>query len=225
MAQNWLKQLQASNAQNAINAQSKHHQFDADGDGKLSANELAQACNITVQEARDIIKVYDANGDGFLDPQEFEELKQQILQQQGTDAQRKYGANELASACNLTKQEAQAIINEYLTGDPSNNGLLDYQDFEDLKSQILQQQQERANNNFAGFDANGDGKLSAIELANACMLLLQYIHIHKLCTINVPIYANNSHIQVIYQQQRHRILYINMIRMVMDIWMKMNLRI
>eukprot|EP01084_Bolivina_argentea_P069044 125679_1 len=188
MAQKWLKQLQASNAENAINAQSEYNDIDADGDGKLTAKELAQVCNITVLEAEELIEQYDANGDGALDENEFEDLKQQILQQQqlnmtnkinindnydqfDKDGDGRLDANEFAQACGITVQEAQNIIYQY---DANGDGTLDQNEFEDLKQQILSQQRDIIsdqilhNQQYNDIDVNNDGKLSAAELAIAC---------------------------------------------------------
>ena len=185
---NQILQQQGHQMVNQINANTDFSRFDNDGDGRLTANELAQACGMSIEEAQNIIYQYDANGDGTLDPDEFEDLKQQILAQQrdmmtnninamdthqgfDTNGDGKLDANELAQACNITVQEAQNIIYQY---DANGDGLLDQQEFEELKQQILQQQREmmtnniNANDNIQSMDDNGDGKLSAIELANAC---------------------------------------------------------
>ena len=58
------------------------HSIDDNKDGKVSAYELAQATGITTEEAELLIHQYDENGDGYLQPQEFENLKQEILQKQ-----------------------------------------------------------------------------------------------------------------------------------------------
>jgi len=65
-----------------INAAVKHDEFDGDGDGKVSAEELAQQTNITIERAREIIAEHDVDGDGQLDEKEFEKLKQQIIDEQ-----------------------------------------------------------------------------------------------------------------------------------------------
>merc|ERR1712039_869476 len=56
--------------------------MDDNKDNKVSANELAQATNISVKEAELLIKQVDKNGDGLLDEQEFNDLKNKILQEQ-----------------------------------------------------------------------------------------------------------------------------------------------
>eukprot|EP01084_Bolivina_argentea_P008796 16450_1 len=173
---------------NKINFNDEHEHFDADDDGKLSANELAEACSISLEDAQNIIAQYDADGDGMLDPQEFENLKQQVLQQQRQNMTNKMSHNafhdnmdenndgklsavELAEACNITQQEAKNIIAQY---DVDGDGMLDAQEFENLKQQILQQQRQNmtnkmsANDNMQSMDDNNDGKLSAVELAEAC---------------------------------------------------------
>eukprot|EP00483_Globobulimina_turgida_P013418 UN13442 len=71
-----------------MNMNDEHNEFDANNDGRIDAKELANACNISVVEAQNIIAQYDQDGDGKLDENEFEELKKQILrtQQQTDDA-------------------------------------------------------------------------------------------------------------------------------------------
>ena len=65
-----------------INAAVKHDEFDGDGDGKVSAEELAAQTNISIERAREIIAEHDVDGDGQLDEQEFEKLKEQIINEQ-----------------------------------------------------------------------------------------------------------------------------------------------
>eukprot|EP01083_Nonionella_stella_P271346 919461_1 len=194
MAQNWLKRLQASNAQNALNVNTQHNQIDTDNDGKLNAKELAQACNITILEAEECIEQYDQNDDGLLDPHEFEQLKQQILEQQrqqmtntmsyndqynqfDADDDGRVDANELSQACNISLIEAQNIIAQY---DVDGDGTLDAEEFEQLKQQILDQQRQGMTNAYMGgndqynqFDGNNDGRIDANELSQACNLSLQ----------------------------------------------------
>ena len=50
---------------------------------------MAQQCNITVQEAELLIEQNDTDGDGYLDQQEFEQLKQQILADQAKKEEEK----------------------------------------------------------------------------------------------------------------------------------------
>merc|ERR1712048_1407404 len=84
-----IEKKEQKEAMNALDAQLKalmervsaYSQFDMDGDGLLSANELAIACNISVYKAKQIIFEYDENGDGMLDEQEFNHLKKTIRQQ------------------------------------------------------------------------------------------------------------------------------------------------
>ena len=175
-----------------INAHDVVQGVDKDGDGKLSANELAQACNITSNEAWER---YHKSKWSMLDANEFEKflkLKQQrqrmtdkinandVVQRFDKDGDGKLSANELAQACNITYKEAQNIIYQY---DANGDGLLDEQEFEELKQQILEQQRQKMTNNInandtiQSMDNNGDGKLSAIELANACMSLLMFANI------------------------------------------------
>eukprot|EP01083_Nonionella_stella_P277346 942852_1 len=179
---------QRENITNKLNASDFHDAIDADGDGILSASELATACNITEQEAQKIIHQYDEDGDGMLNEQEFHDLKQQILSQQRdnmtdklshnqghTDIDinndGKLSAQELAVACNITQLEAKNIILQY---DQDGDGMLDADEFEDLKQQILSQQRDKmtdkisANDTFQNMDANSDKKLTAKELADAC---------------------------------------------------------
>merc|ERR1712154_195084 len=52
--------------------------FDSDDDGKVSAEELANATGIMVDKAKEIIAGYDDNDDGMLDSGEFEKLKDAI---------------------------------------------------------------------------------------------------------------------------------------------------
>mmetsp|Transcript_7279 Transcript_7279/g.6520 ORF Transcript_7279/g.6520 Transcript_7279/m.6520 type:complete len:488 (-) Transcript_7279:31-1494(-) len=173
---------------NKLNANDLHENIDADGDGKLSAAELAEQCNISELEAQNIILQYDQDGDGQLNPQEFEDLKQQILSQQNenmtdklahndyhdqidADGDGKLSAAELAQACNISELEAQNIILQY---DEDGDGQLNQDEFENLKQQILSQQRDNmtdklgANQEFDDLDANSDKKLSAKELAEAC---------------------------------------------------------
>ena len=62
-----------------INQAIKHDEFDNDGDGKVSPEELAAQTNITVERAKEIIAELDVDGDGQLDAEEFEKLKQRII--------------------------------------------------------------------------------------------------------------------------------------------------
>ena len=54
--------------------------MDKNTDGRWSADELAKACNITLQQAQGIFMIYDYNGDGTLDPKKFKDLKDRELQ-------------------------------------------------------------------------------------------------------------------------------------------------
>eukprot|EP00483_Globobulimina_turgida_P007588 UN07603 len=134
-----------------------HANIDANNDGKLSAKELAIACDISELEATNIILQYDADGDGMLDQDEYEDLKQQVLSQQRENMTDKMGKNnnfedmdvnndqklsakELAVACDITELEANNIIEQY---DIDGDGTLNKQEFEDLKQQILQQPRDK----------------------------------------------------------------------------------
>jgi len=162
-------------------------QLDQDGDGKVSAKELAEACNISELEAQNIIMQYDNNNDGMLDPQEFENLKQEILQQQRQNMTDKLGANdtfenidqnsdekltvkELAEACNISELQAKNIVAQY---DVDNDGTLDKEEFEQMKQTILEQQRDKVSQQINEYsdanaiDENKDGLVSAAELAQA----------------------------------------------------------
>ena len=179
---------QMNNMTNHLNAMNMHGDIDEDNDGKLSASELATACNITEQEAQNIIYQYDADGDGMLNHEEFEDLKQQILSQQreqltdhlahghfhdemDENNDGKLSASELAKACNITQEEAMNIIYQY---DADGDGMLDPNEFEDLKQQILSQQRAQmtdklsADKNFGDMDNDKDQRLTAKELAQHC---------------------------------------------------------
>eukprot|EP01083_Nonionella_stella_P120490 361108_1 len=62
----------------SLTASATHDDLDEDQDGKISAKELANQSNISIQRAQDIIDQYDVDNDGQLDRHEFEKLKQQI---------------------------------------------------------------------------------------------------------------------------------------------------
>jgi len=164
-----------------------HDNIDIDGDGKLSAKELAEECNISELEAQNIILQYDEDGDGQLNPDEFENLKQQILSQQREQMTDKLGANdtfenidnnsdnklsakELAEACNISEIQASNIIQQY---DIDGDGTLDKEEFEQLKEQILEQQRNKISSeinkeiDLNKMDKNKDGKISSLELANS----------------------------------------------------------
>ena len=176
---------QRANMTNNINANDTLDTMDANNDGKLSANELAQACNVSLLEAENIIKQYDVNGDGLLDKQEFEDLKNQILEQQranmtdklgaqdthydiDADGDGKLDANELAEQCNISIQEAQNIILQY---DRDGDGKLDKDEFEDLKQQILQQQRDKAS---SLVHKTQNLHVSFLQIACYCLLLIIY---------------------------------------------------
>eukprot|EP00486_Rosalina_sp_Unknown_P007537 CAMPEP_0201577206 /NCGR_PEP_ID=MMETSP0190_2-20130828/23462_1 /ASSEMBLY_ACC=CAM_ASM_000263 /TAXON_ID=37353 /ORGANISM="Rosalina sp." /LENGTH=573 /DNA_ID=CAMNT_0048008981 /DNA_START=1320 /DNA_END=3041 /DNA_ORIENTATION=- len=173
---------------NSINVTTKIKDLDRNSDGKLSAEELAKATNITLKKAQDIIKKYDENGDGSIDEEEFGALKKQILKKQtqrllnnlipntkikdlDENSDNKLSFDELAKAVKITPKQAKDIIAQY---DKNGNGYLDSEEFTDLKNQILIQKRRKINYNldintkFADMDKNGDGKLSATELAKAC---------------------------------------------------------
>jgi len=111
-------------------------------DEKLSALDLAAVCNLTEQEAKDIIAEYDPDGDGMLEMEEFQDLKQQILSQQqmtsapSTTSSRRVTAKEFAVACDITEEDAVDVIRQY---DEDGDGTLDVQDFEELKAQVMAQ--------------------------------------------------------------------------------------
>eukprot|EP01083_Nonionella_stella_P303041 1047339_1 len=174
--------------QQSINANTQYGDLDPNHDGKLTAEELAASCNISLQDAQDCIQQYDEDGNGTLDPEEFAALKEQILAQQreeltdqlshdqfhdtiDADGDGKLSAAELAAACNLTAEEAQNIIFQY---DQDGDGMLDAEEFEDLKEQILSQQRDQmtdklgANDTLDTLDNNNDGQLTAKELSEAC---------------------------------------------------------
>merc|ERR1712129_245166 len=71
-----------------------YSQYDMDGDGLLSAEELAIACGISVYEAKQYIFEFDENGDGMLDEAEFNELKKTIKSKQQKEEENE-DANEM----------------------------------------------------------------------------------------------------------------------------------
>ena len=71
-----------------INKAVQHDEFDGDGDGKVSAEELAAQTNISIERAKEIIAEHDVDGDGQLDEEEFEKLKQRIIDEQVEKEQR-----------------------------------------------------------------------------------------------------------------------------------------
>jgi len=118
-----------------INAAVQHDEFDGDGDGKVSAEELAAQTNITVERAREIIAQHDVDGDGQLDEQEFEKLKQQIINEQIEQE-----TQDAVRAASL--RGGQSPISPSLM--PSNNGdgqayavsNISTKEFEGLKSEV-----------------------------------------------------------------------------------------
>eukprot|EP00484_Ammonia_sp_Unknown_P005942 CAMPEP_0197073034 /NCGR_PEP_ID=MMETSP1384-20130603/210398_1 /TAXON_ID=29189 /ORGANISM="Ammonia sp." /LENGTH=523 /DNA_ID=CAMNT_0042511859 /DNA_START=95 /DNA_END=1667 /DNA_ORIENTATION=- len=224
-AQNIIMQYDAD-GDGTLNSIIAQQQADG-GDGRLSAardayiEELAAACNITPMEAQNIIMQYDADGDGTLNPDEFEDLKQQILAQQrehltdnlshndfhdamDADGDGKLTAEELAAACNITPMEAQNIITQY---DADGDGMLNPDEFEDLKQQILKQQREAAaqqideNTNFQQMDDNKDNRLSAKELAAACNITeLQASNLIQQYDVNNDGYLNEEEFDTLKQQ-------------------------
>ena len=55
---------------------------DEDGDGQISAEELAAATNVSLERAREVIFENDRDGDGTLDVAEFERLKERLINEQ-----------------------------------------------------------------------------------------------------------------------------------------------
>jgi len=101
----------------------------------FTATHLSAKCNISLEDAQECIAQFDAEGDGTLTIDEFDNLVDQISAQISDD---RMSALDLADACNLTEQEAAQIIDEY---DPEGDGFLELEEFEDLKQQISSQQQ------------------------------------------------------------------------------------
>jgi len=178
---------------NHINSKMKLSDIDKNGDGKVSAAELAKVCGITRQQAREIIKKVDKNGNNYLDQDEFLVLKNQILSQQrqkikykikptttiksmDKNSDGKLSAAELSKATNITLKEAEEIIGQY---DKNGDGFLDAAEFKDLKDQILSQQTKKLisgineNTNFKDIDKNGDKTLTAKELSEAVNISLK----------------------------------------------------
>merc|ERR1719229_1729443 len=55
--------------------------IDDDGDGMITATELAEATNVSLERAQQVIDENDQNGDGTLDISEFGRLKRKLLQE------------------------------------------------------------------------------------------------------------------------------------------------
>ena len=72
---------------NRIKAAMKMDDFDGDGDGKVSAQELAEQTGISVERAQAIIAEYDEDNDGQLDEAEFERLKERVLTERESERQ------------------------------------------------------------------------------------------------------------------------------------------
>ena len=104
-----------------INQAVRHDEFDGDGDGKVSADELAAQTNITIERAKEIIAEHDVDGDGQLDAEEFEKLKQRIIDEQ------------------LEQQQAVAAISKQVSNDNADFGLqtnVSSKEFEELKDEV-----------------------------------------------------------------------------------------
>eukprot|EP00484_Ammonia_sp_Unknown_P018940 CAMPEP_0197025922 /NCGR_PEP_ID=MMETSP1384-20130603/6121_1 /TAXON_ID=29189 /ORGANISM="Ammonia sp." /LENGTH=743 /DNA_ID=CAMNT_0042454511 /DNA_START=22 /DNA_END=2253 /DNA_ORIENTATION=- len=108
-----------------INAAVKHDDFDEDGDGKVSAKELAEQTNITEERAKEIIAQYDVDHDGQLDAEEFERLKQQIIEEKVQ--QEAVGMAALSPASVLSPD----VSNQY-SGVPT----VSTKEFEELKKDV-----------------------------------------------------------------------------------------
>jgi len=65
----------------------QHDVIDEDHDGKISAAELAKATGVTEERAVEIIAAHDVDGDGQLDEEEFEKLKDQIIEERVQEEQ------------------------------------------------------------------------------------------------------------------------------------------
>jgi len=114
-----------------INAAVKHDEFDGDGDGKVSAEELAQQTNITIERAREIIAEHDVDGDGQLDEKEFEKLKQQIIDEQVEKEQAR------AITIRATHSPSLRADNiDDLSGSYGLSANISSKEFEDLKSEV-----------------------------------------------------------------------------------------
>eukprot|EP01084_Bolivina_argentea_P194158 333107_1 len=100
-------------------------EIDDDGDGKLDAKELAKACNITEEEAKEAIQQYDENSDGLLDKKEFETLKQDILAQ-------KQEQNDKNNTNGYTETDNKSHEKEFET-----NGWHETDEKEDEKASVL----------------------------------------------------------------------------------------
>ena len=103
-----------------INQTVVHDEIDADGDGKVSAEELAEQTGVTLERAKEIIAQYDKDGDAQLDEEEFEKLKQQLISEQ---------------------MEAQALVAQISLHQEFSNAaaagaMLNSKEFEDLKAEV-----------------------------------------------------------------------------------------
>ena len=131
-----------------------------------------------MEDAQQCISQYDEEGDGSLAQEEFDNIRDQIIAQQGGGAEddndnqpnlavsdTRYSAQDLAAACNLSEDEALSIISQY---DPDGDGALSHDDFAQQQKQQQEQEQEQehvALDSFDAADEDNDGKLSAQELA------------------------------------------------------------
>jgi len=112
-----------------INKTVRVEAFDDDGDGKVSAAELAAQTNITEERAKEIIAEYDKDGDGQLDEEEFEILKQQIIDERVAEAE--------AEAAEQQKIAADALRGSPRAVDVGHNiPSISSKEFEDLKSEV-----------------------------------------------------------------------------------------
>eukprot|EP01084_Bolivina_argentea_P084993 153644_1 len=69
-----------------------HQAYDEDGDGLVSAQELADQTGVSLKRAEEVVKQYDVDGDGLLDQTEFENLKEQIIKEQAEQEERQMAA-------------------------------------------------------------------------------------------------------------------------------------
>lgn len=154
-------------------------QFDVDGDGKLTINELARAFRALGLKKRDGAKLemdqamfasFDTNGDGFCSPQEleanlFEKTRKKI--EEKLDAGWKFDKEKwAASAARHARWDMSKVFKQF---DADGDGELDLREFQRAFRAIGLQKRDGSKlqvdvEMFKSFDKNGDGRLSLEEI-------------------------------------------------------------
>lgn len=107
----------------AAQLMSRFEAIDKDGNNQVDVFEIAEAVKCSMEEAQKILEIYDDDGNGYLDREEFERLKQKLIRDQ---MEKKPDYRKLRKHDSLRAQmsDMKDLVNKVLAIDPAGKRVL-----------------------------------------------------------------------------------------------------